>query len=80
MKNMSSYLVQTFVWSGYAFVEGVSRRDSLQSKLLLLVVFIYIGYLTAVAIGLSRKRAVYITAVTLALFFSIKELASFMFF
>jgi positive regulator of sigma E activity len=73
MKWPMIIFLQSFMWGGYLLVEWISEKDSLQAKLILLGVFLYIAYIVAASLSQSKKIALFVTAATAAGAFLCKD-------
>ncbi|USK35524.1 hypothetical protein LIT25_09645 [Bacillus sp. F19] len=73
MKWPMIIILQCFMWGGYVLVEWISEKDSLQAKLILLGVFLYIAYIVAASFSQSKKIALFVTAATAAAAFLCKD-------
>lgn len=54
-------------------MERVSEKDSLQAKMILLGVFLYIAYILAASLSQSKKISLIVTAATAAAAFFCKD-------
>ncbi|QCS54921.1 hypothetical protein FED53_14270 [Priestia flexa] len=57
------------IWSGYATVELLSKRDELTAKIILFFVFAYLAYGIAKMNVHSKKKAFFVTCSSLFVFF-----------
>lgn len=73
MKWPMIIFLQCMIWGGYLLVERVSEKDSLQAKIILLGVFLYIAYIMAASLSQSKKISLIVTAVTAAAAFLCKD-------
>ncbi|TYR79893.1 hypothetical protein FZC66_12175 [Priestia megaterium] len=62
------YGIQLTIWSSYATVEMLSKRDQVTAKVILFFVFAYLAYGIAEMKIQSKKQAFLVTCSTLAIF------------
>ncbi|MGG4490712.1 hypothetical protein [Metabacillus idriensis] len=65
--------LQCMIWGGYLLVERISEKDSLQAKMILLGVFLYIAYIMAASLSQAKKTSIIVTAATAAAAFFCKD-------
>ncbi|MDT2047500.1 hypothetical protein ACR3I8_00735 [Priestia flexa] len=63
------YGLQLIVWTGYATVELLSKRDELTAKVILFFVFAYLAYGIAEMNVHSKRKAFFLTCSSLFVFF-----------
>ncbi|MDF0725350.1 hypothetical protein PY093_01335 [Cytobacillus sp. S13-E01] len=67
-------LIQFLIWSSYTVALWVSKQDGIKSKLILFIVFSYLAYWVATSMGLSKRNASFATIISLAIFFTSRQL------
>ncbi|MED3552353.1 hypothetical protein P4449_17975 [Cytobacillus praedii] len=70
MKTYTALLLQLIIWSGYTFIEWLSRYDQLLYKVLMFFVFFYIAIIIGNTIMKSVKKTLFITSLSLTLYAS----------
>ncbi|MBP2239967.1 hypothetical protein J2Z40_000520 [Cytobacillus eiseniae] len=70
MKVYTTLLMQLIIWSGYTFIEWLSKYDQLHYKILMFFVFFYIAIILGNSIMKSVKKTFFITSVSLTLYCS----------
>ncbi|MBA2877817.1 hypothetical protein [Anoxybacillus ayderensis] len=68
------FLLQMIIWSLFSFIEWRSAHDHFIFKALLFGIFIYIAFLLALRLHLTKKRACWTTLLTIAVYFVCREL------
>jgi hypothetical protein len=71
MKGYTVMIIQLFIWSGFTFIEWLSKHDTLLYKSLMFAVFLYIGFIIGDSILKSARKTVVITFCSLLLYGSI---------
>jgi hypothetical protein len=75
MRGMLVISIQNIIYSGFVIIEMLSNRDKLYAKGLLFIVFIYLAFFTANALGYSSKHSLKLTLTTLIFFFILQRTA-----
>lgn len=70
MKTYTALLLQLIIWSGYTFIEWLSKYDQLLYKVLMFFVFFYIAVIIGNIIMKSVKMTLFITSLSLTLYAS----------
>ncbi|MDP4086648.1 MAG: hypothetical protein Q8934_18910 [Bacillota bacterium] len=70
MKFYIVVILQLMIWSGYTFIEWLSRHDQLTYKVLMFFVFFYLAFLIGNTITKSARKAIFITALSLMIYSS----------
>ncbi|EIJ81662.1 hypothetical protein PB1_01935 [Bacillus methanolicus PB1] len=68
MKIYTVILVQLILWSGYTFMEWLSKRDQPIYNVLMFLVFFYLAIIAGNFIMKSAKKTFLVTLVSLALY------------
>nr|WP_160720267.1 hypothetical protein [Bacillus sp. USDA818B3_A] len=71
---MKVYLVVIFqfiIWSGYTLIEWLSTRDQLIYKVIMFFVFFYLAFAFGNYVTKSRKKTLFITALSLVIYTSL---------
>jgi hypothetical protein len=68
MKTYTVILVQLILWSGYTFMEWLSKHDQPIYNVLMFLVFFYLAIIAGNFIMKSAKKTFLITLVSLALY------------
>lgn len=66
MKTYVTFIIQSFIWSGYVLVVWISAKDRVEFKLMLFVIFFYLAYILAKKMNQSNRRAVLITLTSMS--------------
>ncbi len=72
--NMRVYIVvilQFIIWSGYTFIEWLSKHDQLIYKVFMFFVFFYLAYLIGNHVTKSSRKTLFITTLSLVIYTSI---------
>ncbi len=72
--NMRVYIVmmlQFIIWSGYTFIEWLSKHDQLIYKVIMFFVFFYLAYLIGNQLTGSARKTLFITTLSLIIYTSI---------
>ncbi|KOO50929.1 hypothetical protein [Priestia koreensis] len=72
--NLLLLCIHLILWSGYSFVEYLSNRDKLSSKVILFVVFGYVAYLIAERLIERKRTALFVTILILGSFFGCQKI------
>jgi hypothetical protein len=72
MKEYTVILLQLIIWSGFSFIEWLSKHDKQFYNALMFVVFMYIAFLLGNFIMKSARKTVVITFVSLLLYGSLQ--------
>lgn len=59
------------VWSGYTFIEWLSRHDQLVHKVIMFFIFFYLAFMIGRAITKSDQKSIFITTFSLLFYSSI---------
>jgi hypothetical protein len=71
---MKIYIVvtmQLMIWSGYTFIEWLSKHDQMVYKVIMFFIFFYLAFLIGNAVTKSSRKAIFITALSLTIYSSI---------
>ncbi|MBU8877657.1 hypothetical protein BGM26_01475 [Bacillus sp. FJAT-29790] len=68
MKIYTALLLQLMIWSGYTFIEWLSKYDQPVYKIMMFFVFFYIAVIIGNNIMKSVKKTFFITALSLTLY------------
>ncbi|CAH2716494.1 hypothetical protein BACCIP111895_03681 [Neobacillus rhizosphaerae] len=71
---MKAYLViilQFFIWSGYTFIEWLSKHDQLIYKVLMFFIFFYLAFIIGNHVTKSVRKTLFITSLSLVIYTSI---------
>ncbi|WNS77015.1 hypothetical protein RRV45_08535 [Bacillus sp. DTU_2020_1000418_1_SI_GHA_SEK_038] len=68
MKVYTALLLQLIIWSGYTFIEWLSKYDQLIYKVLMFFVFLYLAIIIGNYIVKSAKKTFFVTALSLTLY------------
>lgn len=71
MKFYIVLLLQLMVWSGYTFIEWLSRHDQLVHKVIMFFIFFYLAFMIGRAITKSDQKSIFITTFSLLFYSSI---------
>lgn len=72
--NMKVYIVvllQFIIWSGYTFIEWLSKHDQLIYKVFMFFVFFYLAFLIGNQVTKSARKTLFITSLSLIIYTSI---------
>ncbi|WP_462409112.1 hypothetical protein [Neobacillus sp. Marseille-QA0830] len=64
-------LLQFIIWSGYTFIEWLSKHDQLIYKVIMFFVFFYIAFLIGNKVTQSVKKTLFITTLSLVIYTSL---------
>nr|WP_082193283.1 hypothetical protein [Bacillus rubiinfantis] len=70
MKVYVVMLLQFIIWSGYTFIEWLSKYDQLIYKVLMFFVFYYLAFILGNKITNSGRLALFITTFSLVIYTS----------
>ncbi|QED47379.1 hypothetical protein [Cytobacillus dafuensis] len=68
MKVYTVLLLQLIIWSGYTFIEWLSKYDQLMFKVLMFFVFLYLAIIIGNFIMKSVRKTFFVTALSLSLY------------
>lgn len=68
MMAYMTFIIQSFIWSGYALIVWISAKDRLEYKALLFLIFFYFAYTLAKRINRSHKRAMIVTFISMGVY------------
>lgn len=68
MKVYTALLLQLIIWSGYTFIEWLSKYDQFIFKVLMFFVFLYLAIIIGNYIVKSVKKTFFVTALSLSLY------------
>ncbi|KAB2337351.1 hypothetical protein F7731_06995 [Cytobacillus depressus] len=71
MKVYIAMLLQLMIWSGYTFIEWLSKYDQLLFKVLMFFVFFYLAIIIGNYIMKSIRKTCFVTALSLSLYGSL---------
>lgn len=63
-------VLQLMIWSGYTFIEWLSMHDQLVYKVVMFLIFFYLAFSIGNAVTKSSRKAIFITALSLAIYSS----------
>jgi hypothetical protein len=72
-RGMLVISVQNLIYSGFIFIEMLSKREWIYAKGLLLIVFLHLAFIAANALGYSTKYSLKLTVITFTLFYSLQQ-------
>ncbi len=64
-------ILQFIVWSGYSFIEWMSKHDQLVYKVIMFFVFFYLAFLIGNRVTNSARKTLFITALSLVIYTSL---------
>jgi hypothetical protein len=68
MKVYTAMLLQLIIWSGYTFIEWLSKYDLLFYKVLMFFVFLYLAVLIGNYVVKSMKITAFVTSLSLSVY------------
>ncbi|MCM3568748.1 hypothetical protein M3183_11705 [Neobacillus mesonae] len=71
MKVYVVMLLQFMIWSGYTFIEWLSKHDQLIYKVIMFFVFFYLAFIIGNKVTNSAKKTFFITTLSLVVYTSI---------
>jgi len=71
MKTYVVIILQLMVWSGYTFIEWLSKHDQLVHKVIMFLIFFYLAFVIGRAITKSDQKSIFITALSLMVYSSL---------
>ncbi|PLS06400.1 hypothetical protein [Neobacillus cucumis] len=71
MKVYLVVILQFIIWSGYTLIEWLSKHDQLIYKVIMFFVFFYLAFMLGNHVTKSRKKTLFITALSLVMYTSI---------
>jgi len=72
MKIYTVILIQLIIWSGFTFIEWLSKYDQLFFKVMMFFIFFYLALIIGNYIVKSIRKTFYITTLSLGLYGSIQ--------
>ena len=63
-------LLQFIIWSGFTFIEWLSKHDQLIYKVIMFFVFFYLAFLIGNYVTKSVRKTLFITALSLVIYTS----------
>lgn len=63
-------LLQLIIWSGFTFIEWLSKHDQLIYKVIMFFVFFYLAFIIGNQITKSVRKSLFITAFSLVIYAS----------
>lgn len=70
MKTYLVVILQFIIWSGYTFIEWLSKHDQLTYKVIMFFIFFYLAFLLGRKITESAAKALFVTSFSLVLYSS----------
>ncbi|MEH7108022.1 MULTISPECIES: hypothetical protein [Bacillaceae] len=64
-------MLQFIIWSGYTFIEWLSRHDQLVYKVIMFFVFFYLAFIIGNKITKSSRKTLFITTLSLVVYTSL---------
>jgi hypothetical protein len=64
-------ILQFIIWSGYTFIEWLSKHDQLVYKVMMFFVFFYLAFLVGNYFTKSTRKTLFITAFSLVIYTSL---------
>ncbi|PGY10930.1 hypothetical protein COE25_14280 [Bacillus sp. AFS031507] len=64
-------ILQFIIWSGYTFIEWLSKHDQLFYKVIMFFVFFYLAFLIGNQVTKSVRKTLFITTLSLVIYTSI---------
>nr|WP_263328172.1 hypothetical protein [Neobacillus sp. Marseille-Q6967] len=71
MKVYIVVLLQFMIWSGYTFIEWLSKHDQLIYKVIMFFVFYYLAFLIGNKVTKSKAKTLFITSLSLVIYTSL---------
>ncbi|AZU61367.1 hypothetical protein [Neobacillus mesonae] len=71
MKSYVVVLLQFIIWSGYTFIEWLSKHDQLIYKVIMFFVFFYLAFIIGNKVTQSAGKTFFITTLSLVIYASI---------
>ncbi|MBY0120862.1 hypothetical protein [Bacillus sp. S/N-304-OC-R1] len=68
MKVYTTLLLQLMIWSGYTFIDWLSKYDQLIYKVIMFFVFFYLAIIIGNYIIKSIRKTFFVTALSLSLY------------
>ncbi|MFE8695347.1 hypothetical protein ACFYKT_03120 [Cytobacillus sp. FJAT-53684] len=68
MKVYTALLLQLIIWSGYTFIEWLSKYDQLIYRVLMFFVFFYLAIIIGNTIMKSVRKTFFVTSLSLVLY------------
>jgi hypothetical protein len=68
MKEYTVVLLQLIIWSGYTFIEWLSKHDHPLYNVIMFIVFFYLAVLIGNYIMRSAKKTILATVLSLAIY------------
>lgn len=70
MKIYIVIILQFIIWSGFTFIEWLSKYDQLFYKVIMFFIFYYLAFLLGRRITESAAKALFVTSLSLAMYSS----------
>jgi hypothetical protein len=70
MKVYIVVTIQLMIWSGYTFIEWLSKHDQLVYKVIMFFIFFYLAFLIGNVVTKSSRKSIFITALSLTIYSS----------
>lgn len=68
MRLYTVVILQLIIWSGYTFVEWLSRYDKLSMKVIILLIFVYFAMVLGNHLLHSKMRTVLATSISISVY------------
>ncbi|MDQ0184989.1 hypothetical protein MKX78_09290 [Cytobacillus sp. FSL R5-0569] len=68
MRLYTVVILQLIIWSGYTFVEWLSRYDKLSMKVIILLIFVYFAMVLGNHLLHSKMRTVLATSISITVY------------
>jgi hypothetical protein len=78
MKEYTVVLLQLIIWSGYTFIEWLSKHDHPLYNVIMFIVFFYLAVLIGNYIMKSAKKTILTTVLSLAIYGSFHATMTFL--
>lgn len=63
-------ILQFIIWSGYTFIEWLSKHDQLIYKVFMFFIFFYLAFLIGNKVTKSSRKTLFITTLSLVIYTS----------
>lgn len=74
MKHYVIFLLHSMIWSGYLLITWLSKRDHVEYKMILFLIFFYFAYACARKMFFSKKSAFFVTIFSLIIYYVFQNL------
>ncbi|NRD78720.1 hypothetical protein HPT25_15265 [Bacillus sp. BRMEA1] len=64
-------MLQFIIWSGFTFIEWLSKHDQLIYKVIMFFIFFYLAFLIGHKVTKSSKKTLFITTLSLVIYTSL---------